>query len=95
LPASANLPTQRAGASTVVLNGTIIVLGGESAADFRMHTEVEALNLGTMQWTTLAPLTHGRHGTGAIVHDGKIYVAAGSTRQGTGDRVQEVFTPGL
>jgi N-acetylneuraminic acid mutarotase len=94
LPATANLPTQRAGASTVVLNGTIIVLGGESAADFRMHTEVEALNLGTMRWTTLAPLAHGRHGTGAIVHDGKIYVAAGSTRQGTGDRVQEVFTPG-
>src|SRR5262245_42391605 len=94
LPAAANIPTQRAGAATVVLNGTIIVIGGESAADFRMHTEVEALNLGTMQWTTLAPLNYGRHGTGAIVHEGKIYVAAGSTRQGTGDKDQEVFTPG-
>ena len=47
-----------------------------------------------MQWTTLAPLTHGRHGTGAIVHDGKIYIAAGSTRQAAGDKVQEVFTAG-
>lgn len=94
LPATANLPTQRAGASTVLLNGTIIVIGGESAADFRMHTEVEALDPITMQWTTLAPLAHGRHGTGAIVHEGKIYVAAGSTRQGAGDKVQEVFTPG-
>jgi hypothetical protein len=94
LPATANLPTQRAGAATVVLNGTIIVLGGESAADFRMHTEVEALDLRTMRWTPLAPLIHGRHGTGAIVHEGKIYVAAGSTRQRAGDGIQEVFTPG-
>lgn len=94
LPASANIPTQRAGASTVLLNNRIIVIGGESAADFRMHVEVESLDLSTMRWTPLAPLTHGRHGTGAIVHDGKIHVVAGSTRQGAGDRVQEVFTPG-
>ena len=92
LPATANLPTQRAGVSTVVMNGTIIVIGGESAADFRMHTEVEALNLDTMRWTTLAPLNHGRHGTGAILHGGKIYVAAGSSRQRAGDNIQEVFT---
>ena len=59
-----------------------------------MHTEVEALNLETMRWTALAPLNYARHGTGAIVHDGKIYVAAGSGRQGAGDRIQEVFTPG-
>jgi hypothetical protein len=76
------------------MDGSIVVLGGESEASFRMHMEVEALNLATMRWTTLAPLIHGRHGTGAIVHEGKIYVAAGSTRQGAGDRVQEVFTPG-
>jgi hypothetical protein len=59
-----------------------------------MHTDVEAFNLTTQQWTTLAPLSHGRHGTGAIVHNGKIYIGAGSSRQGTGDKVQEVFTPG-
>ena len=94
LPATANIPTQRAGASTVLLSGMIVVIGGESAADFRMHTEVEALNPVTMRWTTLAPLNHGRHGTGAIVHDGKIYTAAGSTRQRAGDSLQEVFTPG-
>jgi len=52
----------------------IIVLGGESAADFRMHTDVEALNPATMRWTTLAPLNHGRHGT---VHEGKVSVADG------------------
>jgi hypothetical protein len=93
LPPTANIPTQRAGVSTVLFNGSIVVIGGESAADFRMHTDVEALNLATLRWTTLAPLNHGRHGTGAIVHDGKIYIAAGSSRQGAGDKVQEVFTP--
>ena len=76
-----------------LLNDQIIVIGGESAAEFRMHMEVEALDLKTMRWTTLAPLNHGRHGTGAIVHEGKIHVMAGSTRQGAGDKVYEVFTP--
>jgi N-acetylneuraminic acid mutarotase len=94
LPATANIPTERAGVSTVLLNGMIIVIGGESAADFRMHRDVEALDLATMRWTALAPLNHGRHGTGAIVHEGKIYIAAGSSRQGAGDRIQEVFSPG-
>ena len=94
LPTSANLPTQRTGVSSVLMNGSIIVIGGESAADFRMHTDVEALNLATLKWTRLAPLIHGRHGTGAIVHQGKIYIAAGSSRQGAGDSIQEVFTPG-
>ena len=94
LPASANIPTQRAGVAAVLFNGSIIVIGGESPIPERMHTEVEAFNLTTQQWTTLAPLNHGRHGTGAIVHNGKIYIGAGSSRQGTGDKVQEVFTPG-
>jgi len=94
LPPTANIPTKRAGVSTVVFNGQIVVIGGESEAAFRMHTDVEALDLTTMRWTALAPLNHGRHGTGAIVHDGKIYIAAGSSRQGLGDRLQEVFTPG-
>lgn len=94
LPATANIPTERAGASTVLFNGQIVVIGGESEEDFRMHMDVEALDPVAMRWTTLAPMNHGRHGTGAIVHDGKIYVAAGSTRQGAGDSIQEVFTPG-
>jgi N-acetylneuraminic acid mutarotase len=93
LPPSANIPTQRAGVSTVLMNGKIIVFGGESPIPERMHMEVESFDPVTMRWTTLAPMNHGRHGTGAIVHDGKIYVAAGSTRQGAGDKVHEVFTP--
>ena len=93
LPATANIPTMRAGVSTVLMDGKIIVIGGESPIPERMHGEVEALDLATMRWTSLAPLNHPRHGTGAIVHGGKIYIAAGSSRQGTGDRIQEVFTP--
>jgi N-acetylneuraminic acid mutarotase len=95
LPADANIPTQRAGVSTVLLGGKIIVIGGESPIPERMHMEVESFDPVTMRWTALASLTHGRHGTGAIVHDGKIYIAAGSSRQGAGDKVHEVFTPGV
>jgi N-acetylneuraminic acid mutarotase len=94
LPPTANIPTQRAGASTVLMDGKILVLGGESPIEGRMHMEVESFDPVTMQWTTLAPTIHGRHGTGAIVHEGKIHVAAGSTRQRAGDGVYEVFTPG-
>jgi hypothetical protein len=93
LPATANIPTKRAGVSAVLVNNTIVVIGGESEADFRMHKDVEALDLKTLRWTTLAPLNHGRHGTGAILYEGKIYTAAGSTRQSAGDKVIEVFTP--
>lgn len=93
LPPSANIPTQRAGVSSVLFNGEIIVIGGESPIAERMHTDVEAFNPKTMRWRALTALTHGRHGTGAIVHNGKIYIAAGSSRQSAGDKVQEVFTP--
>ena len=44
LPAAANIPTQRAGVSTVLLNGQIIVIGGESPIAERMHTDVESFN---------------------------------------------------
>ena len=69
------------------------MIGGESPIAERMHTDVESFNPTTMQWTTLAPLNHGRHRTGAIVHQGKIYIAAGSSRQAAGDKVHEVFAP--
>ena len=94
LPAESNLPTERAGTTSVVLNGEILVIGGESAAQQPAHAEVEALNPATGQWRTLAPLNTGRHATQAVEHEGKVYVAAGSrTRGATEINSQEVFTP--
>ena len=94
LPAASNLPTERAGTTSVVLNGEILVIGGESGAQQPAHAEVEALDPATGRWRTLAPLNTGRHATQAVVHDGRIYVAAGSrTRGATEINSQEVYTP--
>jgi N-acetylneuraminic acid mutarotase len=94
LPPAANLPTPRAGATTAVMDGRLLVLGGESGAQQAAHAEVEAYDPRTGRWTTLAPLTVGRHATQAVVHDGRLYVAAGSrTRGATEINSQEVFTP--
>lgn len=94
LPPESNLPTERAGSTTVVLNGEIVVIGGESASQRPAHAEVEALDPTTGRWRALAPMNVGRHGTQAVLHGGKIYVAAGSKTRGADEiNSQEVFTP--
>src|SRR5690606_14433841 len=55
LPAVSNLPTPRAGTTSVVLNGEVVVIGGESAAQREAHGEVEALDPESGRWRTLAP----------------------------------------
>ena len=94
LPAGSNLPTPRAGTTAAVLNGEILVIGGETAGQQAAHDEVEALDPATGRWRSLAPLRQGRHATQAVVHEGRIYIAAGSrTRGATEIDSQEVFIP--
>lgn len=91
LPPSANIPTQRAGAAAVNFDGKLVVMGGESAVGLGesswppAHDEVEALDPAAMEWTTWAPLTVGRHGIQAIVHEGRIFVASGSRTVGAAE----------
>ena len=91
LPESSNIPTQRAGAATVVLDGRLIVIGGESGRDLATgpnppaHNEVEALDPATHSWMSMAPLRVGRHGIQAVVHENMIYVASGSRTIGAND----------
>lgn len=93
LPPSSDLPTERAGSTTVTAGGRLIVLGGESGSQEAAHAEVEMFNPETGEWSTLAPMNQGRHGTQAVVHDGKIYIVAGSkTRGATEINSHEVFT---
>jgi len=92
LPPSANIPTERAGTATVVLDGRLLVIGGESGAQAIAHSEVEAYDPSTGSWTTLPPLQVGRHGAQAIVHGDAIYIAAGSSIRGAREiNSQEVF----
>lgn len=90
LPESLDIPTQRAGNATVVLDKKVIVIGGESGAQVPAHSEVEAFNTKTGKWETLPPLKQGRHGTGAVVINGKIYTAAGSGNRGGGPELNDV-----
>jgi large repetitive protein len=94
LPPSANLPTPRAGSTSIVVDGRLLVIGGESGTQKAAHAEVEAYDPQTGGWTALAPLITGRHATQAILHDDRVYVAAGSRTMGATEIAsQEAFTP--
>jgi N-acetylneuraminic acid mutarotase len=84
LPPSADLPTERAGTATLATATHLIVLGGESGALVESHREVEAYDPRTGAWTSLPPMITGRHGVQAILHDDRIYIAAGSRLRGAG-----------
>ncbi len=88
LPASKNLPTLRAGASCVALGKNLLVIGGESGTQIPAHSEVEMFNTTTQEWSLLATLKQGRHGTGAAVVGKKVYTAAGSLNRGGGPELK-------
>ncbi len=79
-----NLPTQRAGHMAVEYKEKLLIMGGESASQVPAHSEVEAFNPKTGKWEKFPMLTQGRHGTGAVTLDGKVYVVAGSADRGGG-----------
>ena len=90
LPEAQNLPTLRAGASSVVLGKKVLVIGGESDAQVPSHSEVEALDIKNMTWETLPSLQNGRHGTGAVTVKGKVYTVAGSGNRGGGPELNSI-----
>lgn len=93
LPPSGDLPTERAGSTSIAVSYYLIVLGGESAAQTNAHAEVEAFNIQTGDWHTLPSLNQGRHGTQAVVIDDKIHIAAGSRVRGAEEiHSHEVFS---
>ncbi|MFD0796549.1 Kelch repeat-containing protein [Maribacter chungangensis] len=77
-----NIPTQRAGTTTVLFQNQLIVIGGESSGQQSAHDQVEVLHLKTMEWTPLPSLNRGRHGTQGVIYDEAIYIAAGSGNRG-------------
>jgi N-acetylneuraminic acid mutarotase len=90
LPASSNLPTERAGVSAVPFGHKLLIMGGESGSQTTSHSEVEALNIKTLQWKKAPNLLKGRHGTGAVVVKKKIYTVAGSGNRGGGPELNSV-----
>lgn len=82
LPSSSNLPTLRAGTTTVARGTEIIVFGGESMAQTPAHAEVEALDTTTGQWRALPLLIQGRHGTSVLAYNGAFYICGGAGARG-------------
>ncbi len=74
--------TQRAGCTTICVDGKIIFAGGESKAQKNAHSQVECLDPKTGEWSTLPSLIQGRHGTQLIWHKKKMYIASGCGAMG-------------
>lgn len=77
-----NLPTLRAGASTVAYKRKLIVIGGESGTQKIAHNEVDVYDTKTNQWKTWKNLNRGRHGTQAFIYKSAIYTVAGCGNRG-------------
>lgn len=89
LPFDSNIPTQRAGATAVTQGGKVWIIGGETT-QLQAHNEAEAIDPKTNKWTSGPKMQQGRHGTQAVVYDGKIYIVAGSANHGGGPELNTV-----
>ncbi|WP_434025677.1 Kelch repeat-containing protein [[Pseudomonas] boreopolis] len=88
------IPTPRSGVSVVVLDGRIVVLGGESERQERAHAEVEAYDPRNQTWTSLPAMPVGRHGMQAVVAGDAIHVVAGSGNRGGGPELNDHWVLG-
>lgn len=78
------LPFPSAAGGLVEIDNKLIYMGGEG--EFKhAYYQTQCLDLESGKWEQLAPMVIGRHGSGAILHNNKIYVAAGSQNQGGGN----------
>lgn len=84
------LPTHRAGTTTITFGKKILVIGGESVKHESAHREVEAYNPKSGKWETMMPLIQGRHGTQAVLLNGKVYIVAGSGNRGGGPELNSM-----
>lgn len=87
------LPTKRAGLFlTLVPKKKIVVLGGETGSQQLAHSEMEVLDTKNSTWESWSPMIQGRHGTGAILYKGKIYVASGCGNRGGSPELKTMET---
>ncbi len=82
LPTESDLEPPRSAAATALLDGEIVIAGGESDAQSGAHAETQAFDPVTGQWRSLADMITPRHATQAIVSNGGFHVVGGSPVQG-------------
>jgi N-acetylneuraminic acid mutarotase len=81
----ARMPSGRSGGYGAVLNGQLYVFGGEgnTASPLGVYDQVESYNPTTDTWTRYGPMPTPRHSLVAAAIGNRIYLAGGSTQQGT------------
>jgi N-acetylneuraminic acid mutarotase len=92
----ADMPTARGGVAGAVVEEKIYVLGGEGnrAAASGVFPDVEVYDPATDTWEVMEPMALPRHGVGAAVFDGRIYIPGGGVSQGFGATATvDAFTP--
>lgn len=82
LPPSSNLPIPRAGCFSLALGTELLVAGGESMLQPTAHNEIQSLDTITGKWRTSSQFERGRHGTGIVEWQGKLFTVAGSGGRG-------------
>lgn len=90
------IPTKRAGTMSVLYQGRVMVLGGESDQQVIAHNEAEGLDPATGTWASFPPLLSGRQATGAVLFNNRIYVAGGVGNRGGNPKLttQEYYSLG-
>lgn len=77
------MPTARAGMAAGVVDGNIIVVGGEGASNGSgVFAEVESYDPVSDTWTSLGVMPRPRHGMAAVGYGDTLYVPGGARRQG-------------
>ena len=70
----------------------ILVFGGE--APLRIFNATEMWETAGQRWIAKEPMPTPRHGIGAVVIDGRVFVPAGGTQPGfAASAANEVYTP--
>jgi hypothetical protein len=86
------LPVPTAAGGMVNIGNNLIYMGGEGS-QAQAYNQTQCLDIITGKWSQLAPLYTGRHGSSAVLYEGKIYKAAGSPNKGGGNMTSiEVFS---
>jgi N-acetylneuraminic acid mutarotase len=93
----ASMPTSRGGVAVATVAGLLYVFGGEGNADTDsgVFAQSEVYDPATDQWTSLFNMPTPRHGLGAGVVDGQIYLPGGGDTESLGVvDIHEVYVPG-
>ena len=81
---TARTPTPQpvGGAGAAIVNGRLIVVGGEKPTSVSGTVQAYDLTASTATWTTLPSLTQGRHGLGVTAIGITLYAVGGATKAG-------------